>query len=763
MAPHSTFSLKWEDLLTLDVEPVPEVRPAAAKVVPPPPKPPALRLEIVPVIPVADEPADDARETPEVTTILVVDDAAQNVEILKETLRPLGHRILAAMGGRECLAIAKQSQPALILLDVVMPDMDGLEVCRRIKADPGLRSTPIIFCSALDDTDAKVEGLGAGAVDFITKPYEPGEVVARVNTQLALRDLQRGLEQRNSDLERELALAQEMRREALRGMQEAIIGNSDAARKLRAAIEDKAREDSALLLLAEQGCGEEAVARAIHDASARQKRPFVPVECAQLSPVDLESTLDGLDPASVTVRTKLELARGGTLFLSGVNHLPAVLQAPLYQLLSRQSEYAAERKAGDDVRIIASASVNHTEGSLPSEFDPLLAERLTRNIMHLPTLSERRDDIPALVELFITRHARRQGRVLDPPAEVTLSRLAAYSWPGNLRELEDVVRRSIIASRGPRIEVSQALLGEGVPFGSYRLLRKLGNGGMGEVWEARHDLLARPAAIKLIRSEHSLRRNQEALRRRFEREARATANLGCQHTVTLYDFGVAENGAFYYVMELLHGTDLERAVERFGPMPAGRVVSLLMQACRSLAEAHSAGLVHRDIKPANLFISKLGLEVDHLKVLDFGMVKGCDASDETRVSVADEIYGTPECISPEAAAGAPDVDGRADIYSLGCVAYFMLTGQVVFEASSAMGMVIRHLRDAPERPSQRGVGGIPQELEEMVMLCLAKHREQRPTALELLDGLSATGLGASWTDHDARGWWMDNLPDFMGK
>jgi serine/threonine-protein kinase len=188
-----------------------------------------------------------------------------------------------------------------------------------------------------------------------------------------------------------------------------------------------------------------------------------------------------------------------------------------------------------------------------------------------------------------------------------------------------------------------------------------------------------------------------------------------------------------------------------------------MQACRSLAEAHSAGLVHRDIKPANLFICKRGLEVDQLKVLDFGMVTGSKACDETGVSMADEIYGTPECISPEAAVGGIELDGRADMYGLGCVAYWMLTGKIVFDAPSALAMLLRHIRDEPERPSRRCDTPISGSLEELVMFCLAKDRERRPSALELLDGLAGTGLAAVWTDQAAREWWFDQLPTLMGK
>ena len=698
----------------------------------------------------------------ETTRILLVDDVTLNLEILRETLRPLGHTLLLANSGRQCLDLARQSPPALILLDVMMPEMDGLEVCRQMKADPALKQVPLIFCSALDDTAAKVRGLDAGAVDFITKPYDPAEVVARVNTHLALGRLQRRLEMRNSELERALTLAYELRQDALRRMQEALLGRSDAVARLRASIADEARSSLPLLLLAEASCGDEAVACAIHDTSARRQRPFVAVECAQMLACDLEAVFQDGPCPNRSGGSKLALATGGTLFLSGVQHLPQGVQGQLLQiLLAQDNARAAAPGAQDDVRFIASAAFSPTGGSLPADFDPQLAQKLTRRVLRLPTLAERSDDIPELVELFVTRHARALGRVLEPPSGSTLSRLHAYSWPGNLRELEDVVRRSIISSRGPLLEVDQALLGDGIPFGSYRLLRRLGEGGMGEVWEARHQVLARPAAVKLIRPQHVANMNHAMLRRRFECEAKATANLACPHTVTLYDFGVSDEGAFYYVMELLHGVDIQRAVEEFGPMPPSRVAALLVQACRSLAEAHASNLVHRDIKPANLFICKLGLEVDVLKVLDFGMVSGGKSVQDTRLSAADEIYGTPECISPEAASGAGSLDGRTDVYGLGCVAYWMLTGQVVFDAPSGMAMLIKHIQEAPVRPSQRSGLDIPADLEELVMLCLAKPRDNRPTALELLDGLHASRLHEAWDDREARAWWMAHLPKIM--
>src|SRR5206468_1620159 len=220
-------------------------------------------------------------------------------------------------------------------------------------------------------------------------------------------------------------------------------------------------------------------------------------------------------------------------------------------------------------------------------------------------------------------------------------------------------------------------------IGSYTLDSRLGTGGMGEVWKAKHKLLAREAAIKLIRPQvlqSSTGRQEFLLRKRFEREAQVTASLRSPHTVALYDFGHAKDGSFYYVMELLDGIDLETLVDQYGPMDPGRVVHILYQACKSLEEAHKAGLIHRDIKPRNILLCKLGLEYDFAKVLDFGLVKSLRPTDvaESMLTVEGVITGTPAYLAPEIALGNRDIDGRADLYSLGCVAYFLLTGLLVF-------------------------------------------------------------------------------------
>ncbi|HEY6362410.1 MAG TPA: serine/threonine-protein kinase [Vicinamibacterales bacterium] len=300
-------------------------------------------------------------------------------------------------------------------------------------------------------------------------------------------------------------------------------------------------------------------------------------------------------------------------------------------------------------------------------------------------------------------------------------------------------------------------------LGSYRLVQRLGAGGMGEVWKADHRLLARPAAIKLIRSplaDDPLGAVSDDTRRRFEREAQLIARLRSPHTVTLFDFGVADDGSFYYVMELLEGLDADRMIRRFGPMPAERVVSVLRQICHSLSEAESCGLVHRDIKPANIFLCRYGEDHDFVKVLDFGIAKPAHATSEsqTALTMAHVIRGTPAFIAPEQALGG-DVDGRADIYSTGCVAYWLLTGELVFTADTPMKLLLAHAHAVPDPPSRKTELPIPAELDALVMACLAKEREQRPKAArDLLERLDAVPFTETWTEERAREWWKTHLP-----
>jgi len=297
-------------------------------------------------------------------------------------------------------------------------------------------------------------------------------------------------------------------------------------------------------------------------------------------------------------------------------------------------------------------------------------------------------------------------------------------------------------------------------MGSYSLEKMLGKGGMGEVWMARHRRLCSAAAIKLIRPEVLVQRTgREAhvLQRRFEQEARATARLRSPHTVVLHDFGVSEDGSFYYAMELLQGLDLEDLIERFGPQSPARVAHILRQVCDSLAEAHGRGLIHRDIKPSNVFLARLGLNCDFAKVLDFGLVKS-EEPGATRLTMDGTTAGTPAYMAPELATGAP-FDGRADIYSLGCIAYFMLTGTPVFDEPSPVAVALAHVQKQPVRPSERTELSVPSSLESVIMRCLAKDPADRPqNAMELAVALEASDVG-TWTRDESEHWWRTNLPE----
>ena len=300
-------------------------------------------------------------------------------------------------------------------------------------------------------------------------------------------------------------------------------------------------------------------------------------------------------------------------------------------------------------------------------------------------------------------------------------------------------------------------------LGSYRLEEKLGEGGMGEVWRARHRMLARPAAIKLIRRSSAATgragASEEAVRR-FEREAQAIARLRSPHTVELFDFGIATDGAFYYVMELLDGLDAESLLRRVGPTPPERAIHLLRQVCHSLSEAQACGLVHRDIKPANIFLCRYGEEYDFVKVLDFGIVGTVrDPADpdagETRENA---VQGTPAFIAPEQAMGG-QVDSRADIYATGCVAYWLLTGEFVFTADNPVALLLKHAQTAPVPPSARTDRPIPKALDALVLSCLAKDPEERPqSARELSARLAEVEGAGSWTQDRAREWWTTHQP-----
>jgi eukaryotic-like serine/threonine-protein kinase len=306
-------------------------------------------------------------------------------------------------------------------------------------------------------------------------------------------------------------------------------------------------------------------------------------------------------------------------------------------------------------------------------------------------------------------------------------------------------------------------------IGHYTLEERIGAGGMGEVWRAHHRMLIRPAAVKLVKLSalgSAPGRDPELRLRRFEREARATAGLKSPHTVQLYDFGMTDDGTLYYVMELLDGMDLDTLVERFGPVPPERAVHLLLQVCASLDDAHLNGLVHRDIKPANLIVSRVGADWDFVKVLDFGLVKldGARQSPESlRLTAESSVSGTPGYMAPEVVLGT-ETDHRIDIYSLGCVAYWLLTGKLLFEGPGAVKVMYDHVHTPPPPPSTRAEQPIPADFEALILECLAKDREQRPaSAAALQDRLQSIAVRMPWNRERAEAWWREHAPALSSK
>jgi len=288
-------------------------------------------------------------------------------------------------------------------------------------------------------------------------------------------------------------------------------------------------------------------------------------------------------------------------------------------------------------------------------------------------------------------------------------------------------------------------------LGQYVLEQKIGEGGMGEVYRAHHAMMRRPTALKLIRGDTA---GSSSLAR-FEREVQLTARLTHPNTITIFDYGRTNDGVFYYAMELLDGATLQRIVEVDGAQPPARVVRILVSACGALKEAHAIGLIHRDIKPANLMLCRHGGENDVVKLLDFGLVKQLEAGSGEKVTGTNTITGTPQYMPPESILDPDSADARADLYALGAVAYFLLTGTHVFGGSSVVEVCGKHIHEKPEPFVDRGVTVSP-ELEAIVFACLEKKREDRPeSAAVLRDRLEKCG-SAPWTSAEADAWWREH-------
>ncbi len=287
-------------------------------------------------------------------------------------------------------------------------------------------------------------------------------------------------------------------------------------------------------------------------------------------------------------------------------------------------------------------------------------------------------------------------------------------------------------------------------LGQYTLEEKIGEGGMGAVYRAKHALLRRPTAIKLLSPDHAGVANVA----RFEREVQLTSKLTHPNTIAIYDFGHTRAGAFYYAMELIDGVSLQELCEEDGPQPAGRVVYILSQIAGALAEAHELGLIHRDVKPANILLSSRGGLPDFVKVLDFGLVKEVDSADPA-LSTANALTGTPLYMAPESILRPDSVDARVDLYALGGVAYWLLTGTAPFEGSSLVEICSKHLHTPAVAPSSRASGNVPAALDALVLRCLAKEADERPASARVLAAeLHALRTESPWSEEDARNWWV---------
>jgi hypothetical protein len=320
---------------------------------------------------------------------------------------------------------------------------------------------------------------------------------------------------------------------------------------------------------------------------------------------------------------------------------------------------------------------------------------------------------------------------------LVLSGIAVFIFTILVERLQASVRRSALAARR---------------LGQYVLVAEIGRGANGMVYRASHTLLRRPVAIKLLSPEMT----NEATVARFEDEVQMTSQLTHPNTVAIYDYGRTPEGLFYYAMEYLSGIDLDRLVRQFGPQPEGRVIHILRQACGSLAEAHGIGLIHRDIKPANLVLTRRGGLCDVVKVLDFGLVKPTQ-TDSTKNTTPHAVVGTPHFMSPEAIESPAAVDGRSDLYSLGAVGYWLLTGKTLFDGESVEGLLAQQVKAEPSQPSARLGRATSTDLERIIMQCLAKSPDQRPTSAEALEeALARCAAARTWTIIAAEKWWQAN-------
>jgi DNA-binding NtrC family response regulator len=427
------------------------------------------------------------KEPAESASILVVDDVPANIGFLVETLAAAGYDVRVARDGDAALEQSRYMPPCLILLDVMMPGIDGFETCRRLKRDPALRDIPVIFMTALSDAEDKVKAFAVGASDFVSKPFQHEEVLARVRTHISRRRLERQLAQANADLEsrveartRELSqalaeverlksrlalenryLKQEISEHANPGE---IIGSSPALAEVLRKVDLVARTDSTVLIHGETGTGKELIARAIHERSSRADGPLVKLNCSAISAGLVESELFGHVRGAFTGASdrrvgRFELADGGTLFLDEVSELPLETQAKLLRVLQEREfePVGSSKSVRVDVRIVAATNRDLARDVANGRFRSDLLYRLNVFPIELPPLRERRGDIVELAQHFMVRMARKLGKTISSIQPSTLDRLLTYDWPGNIRDLQNAIERAAILSPGPQLVIDWVL------------------------------------------------------------------------------------------------------------------------------------------------------------------------------------------------------------------------------------------------------------------------------------------------------------------
>ena len=547
------------------------------------------------------------------------------------------------------------------------------------------------------------------------------------------------------DAERRRQLAKALQAEANADVDGPLAGKSEAVAALRREIASVASVDDDVVVFGPPGSPREETARAIHRASGRRESAFITINCRVQQSIG-RTIFERVDGAT---KSTFELLHEGTLYLHGVGELS---RRELDQLADYVESRDEARARGErpvlDVRIIGGQPTDAVERPTPWGHTP------HQRSVTVPPLGDRTEDLDVLAAHIVGEYSRRHGRHVESLEAPVLRRLMDHDWPGDYRELVNVLHRAVDSAAGSAVRDEDVQLASAITFGQYELVGRVGEGGMGEVWRARHQVLSREAAIKLIRPQFSKGGEGSGLRR-FRREAEATAQLRSPHTVELYDFGMADDGTFYFAMELLEGMDLSKMVGMFGPLAPERATWFCKQACRSLIEAHEAGLVHRDLKPANIFAARLGAELDFAKVLDFGLVVG-DA-DRSRLTAPDKVTGTPGYMAPEQAGG--EFGPRSDIYALGCTLFYLLTGHQVFEADSPLSAMMKHVTEKPSAPSQLAPTDVPPALDDVVLACLAKKPAQRPaSAAELHRRLDDVPFSKPWSFARAADWWRLHAP-----